>query len=295
LFDVDPLPAPSYFASSLNAELNRSRKTEVINLGIPDTGPKFYARMLELEGSRLSPCAVVLCFFVGNDLRDEPEDCWEIPLWTRITQASLTARLIRSIYLIERVRTGYGLTGRQIRTMEWPRQAGLWVPQQAGNAPGTMPPEVFKDMQFERSYVFDRNWITRLEIQWRSVQKSLLRARDAASQAGASFSVMIIPDETQVNTELFKSVKKMRGTDLDMDKPQRLLAAFLKANHIPVLDLLPSFRRAVAEGRNPYKLRDTHWNWTGKDIGVRQMARHLALSARLCAGKTPDSRPQAER
>jgi hypothetical protein len=89
---------------------------------------------------------------------------------------------------------------------------------------------------------------------------------------------MIIPDEFQVEDELWERVSERAGRPLERDRPQALLQAWLAEEQIPHLDLLPILRAAppLADGRRHlYHARDTHWNARGNRIAAQALADFL--------------------
>src|SRR5215211_2237822 len=69
------VPYQHTYLTRLEEEINQSgRKTELINMGIPGTGPKDYLALLVNEGLDLKPDMVLVSFFVGNDFIEEKED-----------------------------------------------------------------------------------------------------------------------------------------------------------------------------------------------------------------------------
>jgi SGNH hydrolase-like domain, acetyltransferase AlgX len=72
-FDSGMVPPASIWHAQVGTALagRFGRPVEVVNLGLPAVGPRFAAKMYEVEGRHLAPDLVVLGLFMGNDLTDE--------------------------------------------------------------------------------------------------------------------------------------------------------------------------------------------------------------------------------
>ena len=96
--------------------------------------------------------------------------------------------------------------------------------------------------------------------------------------AGPRLAVLVLPDEFQVEDELWRQVGFADGVELDRDRPQRVIGAWLEERGVPWLDLLPRMR-AVPPGpdgrRHLYHRRDTHWNARGNRIAGEALAEFL--------------------
>jgi hypothetical protein len=68
----------------------------------------------------------------------------------------------------------------------------------------------------------------------------------------------------------------------DLDKPNRILTAFLDASGIAYIDLLPEFRRRAASSELEYYLPlDNHWNEAGHELAAELISDMLLRAAEL--------------
>jgi hypothetical protein len=108
------------------------------------------------------------------------------------------------------------------------------------------------------------------------VYRSILDAKRAAGDI--PLYVLLIPDEFQVEDELWNAVSQQFDRPAQRDRPQMILTAWLEQQNIPYLDLLPLMRSVapMEDGRRHlYHLRDTHWNARGNRIAAESLADFL--------------------
>jgi hypothetical protein len=90
--------------------------------------------------------------------------------------------------------------------------------------------------------------------------------------------VLMIPDEFQVEEDVWAQASAGVTEPLVRDQPQAVVKRFCEQRGIPTLDLLPALRAVepLADGRRHlYLLRDTHGNARGNAIGGRELAKAL--------------------
>jgi hypothetical protein len=109
-------------------------------------------------------------------------------------------------------------------------------------------------------------------------QRCVLRA---SACARCAFGVLLIPDEFQVEDELWSAITRSAGVPLDRDLATRLLGEWLSAEGIPFVDLLPALRGVppLDDGRqHVYHRGDTHFNARGNAVageGLAQLVEQL--------------------
>ena len=250
---------------------------EVLSLSAPSVGPRFELRLWELEGRRLDPDLVVLGFFVGNDFSDESG--------TPLVRSRL-GRLARWSYL-------HRLAGNALALHRSPAAAPEPQPEPP---PPPSPPGLGGTATPGYEALYDAASPTFDEARFLRIERARLRllaavpeddfrplCHDAArvvehlarsvELAGATFVVLMIPDEAQVDAALRDRLFAPPAS-LDVERPQRCLGEWLERHRIAYLDLLPLLRREGAS-RRLYKPRDTHWNAAGNELAGRALAEFL--------------------
>jgi len=114
----------------------------------------------------------------------------------------------------------------------------------------------------------------------------------AALKMGAGsvpLAFVLIPDEFQVEDDLWDEVVRRSGRPLDRDLVQRTTVEWLQARGWPVLDLLPLLRTVepLADGRqHVYHRQNTHFNARGNEVAGRALARFAdSLLANPASGR----------
>jgi hypothetical protein len=221
---------------------------EVGNFGVSGAGPREYLAILQRDVWAARPDVVLLSVFVGNDI---------------------TEALPRPRWLDPR---------RHALFLMW--QRGWAVARERRRTESTAPlsPETFQQIEGRRLAVCLKQPPPGMDRKWRQALADLDRLVRACRARRVPLAVVLIPDEFQVNDTVLAEALAVAGVGrdrLDLEGPQRRLAAFFAERDVPCLDLLPAFR-AVPD---TYAPRDTHWNVAGNHLAARQIAPWLAATA----------------
>lgn len=112
------------------------------------------------------------------------------------------------------------------------------------------------------------------EAAWTLTEAIISRLRDEVEQRGGRLVVLIIAAPEQVYPDQWQRTltahPAMQAHTWDLEAPNRRLAAFLTAEKIPHLDLLPIFRRAAARSDTPplHFRHDQHWTPAGHRLAA---------------------------
>ncbi|MCE9593264.1 MAG: hypothetical protein K8S98_03625 [Planctomycetes bacterium] len=272
-------------ARSFTAVCERELGATVAAIGVAGSGPREYARLVLDEALPLDPDVVVVGLFVGNDFDIEVPDLereasvlYDVFARERVMLFTVTERVVRlrreSARANQVARNAGEVQGERAPRVDEARldETFPWLADPAREEP-TLSPEVFARLESERAALVCRGEPPSLA----TVEDALLRVRDAC--AGRDFVVVLIPDEFQVEDDVWRAATAKAREPLDRNRMQRVLAAFLERERIPHLDLLPALRAAppLADGRrHVYHLRDTHFNARGNAIAGHELAQFLA-------------------
>ena len=108
----------------------------------------------------------------------------------------------------------------------------------------------------------------------------ILEMRAEARKHGAELFVAMIPAQFQVHEtywrERLERTPAMWDMTWELDKPNRILTAFLDTNGIAHIDLLPEFRRRAATVEQEfYFVLDNHWNEAGHELAAELISDEL--------------------
>lgn len=281
-FAVGVVPHLYHFTTVCEREVPGVR---VHNLGVSGIGPAGYHSLLLDPGLSLRPDAIVVHLFLGNDVGNSSRWQDRRSVWASI----LDRRNIRAIQVPLRLWRARGQAmvsvsanhavepGREPRANETTpvptadalRRAFPWLDDPLLEPPA-FTPQAYLAMEVDRA--------RRLaEAPARGLYRSTFAALAAIHEAcGATpFGVVLIPDEFQVEDELWSEVETAAALTMARDEPQRIVAQWLEQQGIPFVDLLPELRALppLADGRrHAYHLRDAHFNRRGNAVAGRMLA-----------------------
>jgi hypothetical protein len=264
-FTFGIVPYPHNFLTLLEETLDQDHPpVDVLNMGIPRTGPVEQLSLLLKEGLAYDPDLVLVSFFVGNDFLD--------------VRRSMTKRRT----LAER---SFVMSLLRYATVVRP---SLEPGQVYGTRPYDDKAPTFSERDFlrlvaRRAVVFRTDWPPFPELLERVVE-SLQDVERVCAQRGVALSVVLIPEEVQLSASLQRALimafERYGSDNTDFERPNLLLHERLTDLGIDVLDLYPPFREAAADTRL-YKPRDTHWNIAGNRLASQLIASHLVEHGRL--------------
>ena len=274
-FGVGIVPHRHNFTTVLERRLARrapvAGRVVVNNFGVPSIGLPEYAWLLENEVPETVPAKVVIGLFVGNDisaLAGRPKRGYYslqqfqlFELGRRLAALGRAGRLKRRAEPKARSRRGPALDPRRATFDE---ETFLGIERLSMEMCNTQSASV------DRLYSVASEWLARLR-----------------TEAGKDPLVVLMPDEYQVNDELWDALLRRLPDPSVYDRryPQKRLAGSCRELGIQVLDLLEPLRRASVE-RPVYGLRDTHWNVRGNRVAGDAIAE--AVLAGWRAGRLPE-------
>ena len=267
---------PVRLQAMLRKTLDR-QDVEVISLGVPGAGPKFYLRMWELEGRLLQPDLVVVGFFVGNDLTEHSRVGAETSSYSWFVEHSLSVRAIRNL---SRVAT----SGIEIREAgdaadDEGRPSGRLGYELPGYADSfdpldrAMNDQAFMRIEWNRMAICLKSNRHNLQTLLQRVGPILEEMHRSVTSTGAELLVFLIPDEFQVDDELSGRLLEMHDTDpseFARNIPQIRLVKRLQEAGIHHIDGLRQFR-SRSRVTDLYLPRNTHWNAAGNRLAAQLM------------------------
>jgi hypothetical protein len=252
-FAFGVVPYEYNYLTLVEQYLNQSgHRVELINMGIPGTGPFQYLSLLADEGLQLEPDSVLLSFFIGNDFYDERR--------SRVSY-SYVASLIK--YLLDR-RTK--IEGQIVH---------------GGGAYDDNEPFFTDDAFFELELRFSGKFLRRnpaFEGVFSATLPYITEIKTLCDSRNIGLTIVLIPDEAQVSRPLQTQIVEASGLGpeyFDFALPNKLLHARFEELKIDYLDLTPEFSSRSLNGRL-YRPNDSHWNIAGNELAARLIFQHLS-------------------
>ena len=238
---------------------------EIYNFGIPGAGPREYAVQLAQEVIAYKPDMVLTFISVGDDVTDE------LPLpgvfdWKSLGVYQLGARCLG---------TPHGI-----------------IAQPSCGHPAVdclADREVYLQAACSRLAVCRTPIDQRMCGRWNETLAHLKAIVDTCERSKIAAALVLVPAEFQVSRPLCESLCRRAGYDqgqLDLDLPQRRLAAFADEHQVPVLDLLPHFRASRSAG---YRRNERTWTDAGHDLAVEAVGQWLQrrYATQVAAASSP--------
>ncbi len=276
---------PHYYHYTTVAE-REFPDAEVYNIGFPGTNPVDYLHHLIEEALPLEPDLVVIALFVGNDILAQAPSTSPIRWYD--AQRYMVGIVWHRLQILSRAQSS-----------DWTRDSAdtigedlvsryPWITDTAQETP-SMSEEIYTELEARNAFqgaidhpgVYDRFFTVLQQIE------------DAAGDVPVAF--LVIPDEYQVNDELWQAVVAKNEQPLQRDLPQRKIREWASTGNHVVLDLLPLLlaEEPLPDGqRHLYHLRDTHFNARGNAVAGRGLAQ--LIQAQLTGGEIPDYGPLPE-
>ena len=302
------VPLEASFSRVLESELNAAkasgRRIEVVNLGIRDYGTAQEYLYFLSEGLKYHPDLVLLAFFPGNDVRNNSrklenglwsEDLFQVaarPFFEPDASSGLTLHVPQAQKAIDSIRgakrrstwRGFfaarslayrliaGRIERRGRSLR-PRRASFAIGPTYGQYSSAYSPE----------------W----EEAWRVTKGILAKWDQGCRKEGIPLVVFSVPSVFETDPPyreaIFQAHPELTASGLDVEKPERILAAFAREEGFHFLALLPRFRRQALEtGERLHFFDDGHWNERGHASAAGWVARYL-IEERLLGSASPPS------
>jgi hypothetical protein len=254
------VPYRENYLTLLEQDLQTLRpQCEVLNMGIPRTGPIEQLSLLLGEALRYDPDFVLVSFFTGNDFLDVQRATHK---QKSLVDRSYVLSLLRFALMLRPVAEPAQVYGRRAYDDDRP----------------TFAEEAFMKIVAKRAVVFRTDWPPFTQVFERTVE-ALDDIRRVCARRDIDLVIVLIPEEVQVDRvlqhELIATRTQYRADNTDFTRPNRLLADRLTELGIDVLDLYPPFAEQSIHERL-YRPRDTHWNIAGNRLAAKEIGRHLA-------------------
>lgn len=233
---------------------------EVLNMGIPGAGPRNYLSLLQKDVVLMDADVVCIVFFVGNDINQSHPD-FKTQVWWGSPR-----EVLRQPYLI-------GLSAEYSYVYKAFRAARRLIWERMAKSSETFSRKTFLSIEHQRSAVFKIRQSSQVKASYREAVRIVKQMAGHSEKNKMKFLLVLAPDELQVNEQLRLDLARqynMNLTKYDFKQPQRVLTEKFAALEIPVIDLLPHFRKNSLEAPL-YAKQDTHWNEEGNRLAAEKI------------------------
>ena len=259
--------------------------TRVHNMGAAAVGPPEYLLMLCEEALPLEPDLIVIGLFLGNDVgfagyRSDPRDGFLRSWFDR--EAVFLFVLPQRIARLRQARRAIGLSDRAIGGVGGEAAASQRRIDDLDALEALLPWLHRPDLQGP-GFSHRRYWDIELgravsicaegEEEFAPLFRELEKIVRAAGSTPLAF--LLIPDEFQVDDKVWAEVvARLPECELERDRAQRLVTAWLDARKVHYLDLLPRMRALETStgGAHLYLPLNTHWSVGGNQVGGEALA-----------------------
>lgn len=219
---------------------------EIYNFGIPQAGPREYAAQLAHDVLQFRPDLVLTFFSVGDDLTEE------LPLpgvfdWRGLRMYQLGARN-RSL--------GHRCDAAKTTSTGDCREAYLR--------------RCAAHLAVCRTPIDEQ-----MGLRWQEARTHLSQMADICRRQQIPLALVVVPGPFQVNATLCDAMRRQAGYEpkqVDLQLPQRRLAALAGEQSIPVVDLLPYFQSC---GQTTYERYQHELNEQGNRLATEVIGRWI--------------------
>jgi len=254
--------------------------SQIVKAGIPGTGTSDQAWWLERYGAEYRPQTVVVGLYVGNDFVDV--QMGGVPEQFAVADGLMVRRelgrgegsALRGF--TERLKRS-SMVAQQLAQAVWAYERAFTRPEERPN-PGLTAGDQWL---WEFAKVHLRQLPPETERAIAQTLEQLDRIARWTAAHSAQLVLVVIPHSSQVypwQLELMQRAYSLKDEDLDLDRPQRVLAEWAAAAGARLCDVLPAFRERA--GSRPderlFFYPNNHLNAGGHQLAGELLARTLA-------------------
>jgi hypothetical protein len=237
------------------------KRVEVVNAGVSGWGTDDELRYLTQYGLRYHPDLVVVAMTLHNDISDNLRQDWHT-----VRNGALVEKPVRPMssarFAVVQLKAFLATRSQlyQLGRRVWHRGEIKQVATQL------------------RSHVvqlFVEPTPQKIAEGLVLTSHELVAIRDAAGASGARVAAVLLPIRYQLSDSMFADFVKSAGVpvqEMRIGKPQQLVTQMAESLGIPVIDLLPRFRRWTTDSSAPLYLEwDGHWNEAGHRLAASEV------------------------
>ena len=246
--------AEESFIEILENKLNKEEKTDILNAGIPGTGPDHYLKLYNHIKKSYKSDHVLFCLFIGNDLNDlklkknKGGDRNNNAKKEDNSGSSFKTFLRKNVHL-------YSFVVDRAKTIPFVRKFLV----NSGIAHGMIGNYIIDVLKPKLSIEYEKRWAYLFQI--------IKNTQDINN----NLTIVLIPTREQVYPDrLNKAIQQLgyNKKDIEIDFPNRKIVDFCKSNNINCIDLLPVFIKSSRTKKMYFDI-DPHFNKLGHEMAAQ--------------------------
>lgn len=257
---------PSLLERDLGAQTGK--KVEVVSGGVSGWGTDDELRYLTEYGLQYQPDLVVVAMTLHNDISDNLREDWHTMRdGALVDQPRAPMSFVR--YKVVQLKA---FIATRFQTYQlWRRVRHGGEMRQTGKQLNSHIVQLFREPTPER-------------IAWGFRFTSLLlgRMKEVTGAEGGRVVLVLLPLRVQLSDSSFAAFVQASGNSevqMPEGKPQRLITEIADSLGIPVIDLLPEFRRWTRGSSAPlYMEWDGHWNEAGHELAAEVVTQAIVVA-----------------
>ena len=252
--------AKSSFIEILENKLNKESPTDILNAGVPGTGPDHYLKVFNHINKDYKANHILFCIFIGNDLND-------LKLNTKGKKTNKTTNskadnsgssfktfLRKNVHL-------YSFVVDRAKTIPLVRKFLV----NSGIAHGMIGNYIIDVLKPNLNDGYKKRW------------NYLFQILNETKSLNQNLTVILIPTREQVYPERLNKAVDQLGYNLkeiDVNFPNKKINDFCDKNNIQCIDLLPGFIKS-SKSKSLYFDIDPHFNKNGHILAAQIIYNHL--------------------
>ncbi len=256
------------FEKRLAEGISSGKKVEVINAGVLGYGTRQELQYFKEEGKKYKPDLVLLSFYQNDFLDNE------------VTEQTCN-RFVRDGYLVENFTASQRDAAFKVKLF-LNQKSDLYC--LAKNSALKLVPavrigsfEVNVTKETVLAYSEKGNYSREIQQRINPTLSLIKELKGAAEKEGAKLAIILIPDQIQVDKELWQKIVSdynVNPGSYDLSKLNGIIMEFAAAENITAVDLLPEFRKK-AETKKLYYPIEAHLNRNGHAMAAEILASKL--------------------
>tara|TARA_B100000315_G_C14588363_1_gene594374 strand:+ start:2063 stop:3118 length:1056 start_codon:yes stop_codon:yes gene_type:complete len=250
-----------------NLNKNSNGKYEVMNMGVLGYGLDQQQKYFNEEGKKYNPDIVILSFYQNDVVRKLSDSCdWFVRDGYLVDDytAAQTALSFKAKLFLNRKSDLYCMT----------KNTALQLAPVIRTKTVTIDAEATVLPYLEKTEREDVNeW---LELTFDAIRK----LKEDVEKEGAQFWIVMIPDQLQVDNELWQDIIKKTAVnpeDYDFGKFSKTMREFADKERIKLVDPLPEFKEE-GKSRKLYYPIEAHWNKEGHALAAEIVEKEIMQS-----------------